>query len=771
MNPGELYDLYHAGRASENNGFAMRSRKVAFNLSTRTNTKNLMVANGLTKKDTLANVYEATQYSQDDDAAMRKEQRELFGNSSKLVRSNCHLGVVKEHGYRQQVGNSGTTPFSVILCSARSIQIFNCAAMFGTAVIHIDGTKCRVPWGAHVKPGFTPQLWQAVLSASFVQRSHSNKDPNRFIRKNFSPRLISEFHTSLTASEDIARWLKTIFDMQYDICKTYERPLVVKTDCAHGLTAGIFRAFAIDGRIVITRILYNNLMLVVLCYASTKKWEERTVDHVLSMCKLIVPVFHSICRPHVIRAVRSKLVDKSLPKEVKDMSDYLLVLVLTLFRHATSTISLTETIVHMGLVLYLLETESLTARSKYISRVPETFSIQPTFDEIGVQVKAFVTSQVTQINHTMAKRYTDFAVSGSLNTIEAKRYVLVDLVDTVIQSARVLNLPMTFCYCTKISGKYHYISTAYCYGVYPRLLKDNEKPTEELYHSPREPKTSISHAQSTILSETIAGSCNSDAIVIANPFHLPEISKYLRDEWVKILPSISCDIPRLCRVAISVEVDNSNNLNEQQFGMIKHDPVRKEYEKDAGLYIRRYWEQDKVKNSLWINDLEQINVRVDEFNRRRENREQSEPVTTLSDSQLDELNERQSIPWGESVNKYTRCANDLRQHFANNPVRCGTSKARQYNTLKSFFESHAPVVPMIKERTFKRWIYDHNESPVISDEQLERVKHFITERDVIVQEDDRSIHSSNTVHVSNVALLSRYGPSTVPFQEEAVSDK
>lgn len=100
------------------------------------------------------------------------------------------------------------------------------------------------------------------------------------------------------------------------------------------------------------------------------------------------------------------------------------------------------------------------------------------------------------------------------------------------------------------------------------------------------------------------------------------MSTYCRTEWVKILPSLSCDIPRLCRVSVDAEGDNSNQLNEEQFGKIKHGKIRQMYEADAGLHIQRYWEQDKVLNKLWVNDLERINIIIADTNRRRQRKKQ-----------------------------------------------------------------------------------------------------------------------------------------------------
>jgi hypothetical protein len=232
MTPGNLYNQYHSGRAEENGGVVIQTRKSAYNYTSKKNKANVMNSNGLRKGDTSANVFTLAQYSVDDNDKSRLTQRELYGNRTKLVMSKKYMGCLRDFGYRAIPGNRGTTPFVAILCTARAIQIFNVAARHGTVVFHIDGTKSRVPWGVLLKEGDVCQMWIVSISATFVQQSHSNVDPNKVIRKNFSPRVISELHSPLTASKNIAEWLKIIFNGQREVCDTYETPVVVKTDCA-----------------------------------------------------------------------------------------------------------------------------------------------------------------------------------------------------------------------------------------------------------------------------------------------------------------------------------------------------------------------------------------------------------------------------------------------------------------------------------------------------------------------------------------------------------
>jgi hypothetical protein len=178
MVPGNLFNQYHPGMSRDNKGLVIPTRKSAHNFTLKQNTQNLMKIHGLRKGDTSANVYAAAQYRVDDDDSMRRTMHDIYGNCTKLVLSDKYMGALYKFGYQAIPGNRGTTPFVAILCTARAIQIFNLAARFGTVVFHIDGTKSRVPWGALVKQDDICQLWIGSISATFLQLSHTNADPN-----------------------------------------------------------------------------------------------------------------------------------------------------------------------------------------------------------------------------------------------------------------------------------------------------------------------------------------------------------------------------------------------------------------------------------------------------------------------------------------------------------------------------------------------------------------------------------------------------------------
>lgn len=111
-----------------------------------------------------------------------------------LVHGTKHLGILRTAGYEApEEGNRRTTPFRCTIHSARSVQICNSACETGRVVMNIDGTKSDVNFGLQVKKDDVVQLWQLILSSSFMQDCANSDDNNRTIRKIFPSKLLSEY--------------------------------------------------------------------------------------------------------------------------------------------------------------------------------------------------------------------------------------------------------------------------------------------------------------------------------------------------------------------------------------------------------------------------------------------------------------------------------------------------------------------------------------------------------------------------------------------------
>lgn len=78
----------------------------------------------------------------------------------------------------------------------------------------------------------------------------------------------------------------------------------MKCDCADAIVKACLSALAFDGTIPVSRLVYNNFMLYVIAHLESMNWVESVTRDVLSYTLTLVPTLVSLCRSHVIRAVR-----------------------------------------------------------------------------------------------------------------------------------------------------------------------------------------------------------------------------------------------------------------------------------------------------------------------------------------------------------------------------------------------------------------------------------------------------------------------------------
>lgn len=189
---------------------SVRSRKVVHNMSQEGKLELLNMYN-LSATDTGRNLFTAAQRCKDEDARCRSLLQRQNRGDPRIVGGDLYLGVLRDYKYSDVKGNRGTTPLKVLLFSIRSVQIYNDVAQSQTLVLHVDGSKSRVKWGATTRERDHIQCWQVWMSSAFIQKSHSNNDTSRFLRRNFSPKLLTEYHSAHTSTSDIAEFLSQFF--------------------------------------------------------------------------------------------------------------------------------------------------------------------------------------------------------------------------------------------------------------------------------------------------------------------------------------------------------------------------------------------------------------------------------------------------------------------------------------------------------------------------------------------------------------------------------
>eukprot|EP00956_Cyclotella_meneghiniana_P030294 scaffold75760_cov60-Cyclotella_meneghiniana.AAC.4 len=307
LDPDAVYN-FNIGQ-NEDKDASLSSCQVAYNLSSESK-EQTMQDRGLVKGAYSANFYKAAQEIMDEDLAIRQSIAVDGSSASEdhLVHGSRHLGIVRFAGYQApEEGNRCTTPYHCVLHSARGVQIGHSACETRRAVFNLDETKLDVNHGLQIKKDDAVQLWQLLLTASFMQDCANSDDTNRLIRKNIPCKLLSEYHSPHTDAKTLA----------------------------------------FDGTIPVTRLVYNNFMLYVIGHLESCQWNDNVTKDVLSFTLRMIPTLVSLCRSHVIRAVKDYISSTKRGVAFKDKKPFFKQLIVNLFRRMTYNMGISESIVHV----------------------------------------------------------------------------------------------------------------------------------------------------------------------------------------------------------------------------------------------------------------------------------------------------------------------------------------------------------------------------------------------------------------------------------------
>lgn len=200
----------------------------------------------------------------------------------------------------------------------------------------------RLEHSAVIKQNDLVQKWLCWMSNTWVPWSHSKADSKNFVKHSFPPKLLKEWHSPKCATKDLAMWLKRFFDAQDLLCSDNKlRPLVVKIDCAKGLCAVIMASLAIC-----------HIMLVVLEYAESHDWASAILSAVIDRVLSLIPSFHHLCRPLIIRQCECMLSARIMSHNA--LASHYEALLPSPFPHGTCTSTLCEYLVGNSVVCYYL---------------------------------------------------------------------------------------------------------------------------------------------------------------------------------------------------------------------------------------------------------------------------------------------------------------------------------------------------------------------------------------------------------------------------------
>jgi hypothetical protein len=204
---------------------------------------------------------------------------------------------------------------------------------------------------------------------------------------------------------------------------------------------------------------------------------------------------------------------------------------------------------------------------------------------------------------------------------------------------------------------------------------------------------------------------------IDNPMFAPELSKYMKEEWVNIAASTNGGIPRLCNIALEAEVSNSNQLSEAKFAGGNRRALDSVCRKDPGLFIEQWWRDDVRDCELWMDNAQKIKLLVDDTNERRDKKDSRKQQRKETDVERDHEDQLEDVPFGKSLSYQTMLKDRLKKCFGSEEEFFGLSLTRQWQRLNSLFVAQGTNVEMMKTVSFNRWMTGKTNNPRITSEQ------------------------------------------------------
>ena len=255
----------------------------------------------------------------------------------------------------------------------------------------------------------------------------------------------------------------------------------------------------------------------------------------------IIPTSLSVCNAHTIIAVCRWVKSNDRPQCVRADNKALKAMLLNLFRNGTKTLSLAELIVHLGLMIFILETPFLevernnTILARHSPDSKEILAIEQ-------EVACFVRVQTREIKNSTKDFFTRLDQDETLLSTIANINVSTQLVNSVLFAARRQKLRFSVTYCCKEIGEEVSLKTSICYGVlssfknmltkvemkkfgdraeYAQMALDNPKPRW------------IKNFNSTTSFSDVSAA-KSATVLIRNPVNHSCIVKYLRENWIPV---------------------------------------------------------------------------------------------------------------------------------------------------------------------------------------------------------------------------------------------
>jgi hypothetical protein len=165
-------------------------------------------------------------------------------------------------------------------------------------------------------------------------------------------------------------------------------------------------------------------------------------------------------------------------------------LVVDWIRHATCTITLSEVLVNVALIIYFFQSETVeVTKTSIVSEredCEESTKYETESDEISSELADFVEEFSQSVKEELSMEYQDLRKSSSpLAFVNRNYYRTVYIVKRIVAAARARRLRVGHTYFVAENDSQLFVETRVCCGLYPDLPKKKEKPTEEHFSAPR----------------------------------------------------------------------------------------------------------------------------------------------------------------------------------------------------------------------------------------------------------------------------------------------
>ena len=418
--------------------------------------------------------------------------------------------------------NKKTTPLEALFFDYYALLAFHYCAKDGRVVLNIDGTGSQVGWGVVLGPNVCVQRWEMTMRALFLAANEEAKD---VVKKNVKPYSLWQYHATKTDTEGLTEALKSFFGGQTDLGLPFHKPLGFLTDCAPQIIAAIMRALAFDDSDeIITKVMYCNVMTVLIAHCETRQWEKELTKKVLDFALTILPTLCKWCRAHVIRAIDRWISRTQSPAIVANRKSFH-IMAITLARHMTSSLSFIHSIINFGFVMYISQCTFLRVKKTDAITYRPNVSTEK-MNEITSLVKAFFHRQYSALSRKLSQCYKDLT---DITCVDRKNYMTESLIQSVIDAAVSEKLQFSVSYCVDNDGDTGKLLSNILFGCYGKLKDEEDDERWEVISSVPEARFLYNQVSSTEFSE-INGS-SSETVLVLNPLFDPSLSGYMMAQW------------------------------------------------------------------------------------------------------------------------------------------------------------------------------------------------------------------------------------------------